>query len=1034
MLQTGYVTVGRNGNGAAPAEAPFVRSKWFADERPGTVEVRDPEELVKALSLFITTDGKGSPVPYIDDVTEETTEIRQAYEKMLADPIVWGVLVGQILDVASRKPTYIKGGDTDVDGEIAKFVEYSIEEVGGIPNVVWGICHAVWGAHSVSEKVWAVEDSAKYGVKHVLTALKPKRIQEAVELQQDEFGNVTGVKALLNAGQPVLDPNDFVIWAHLPLYANPRGTSALRAAYRPWFILQAAWRFRAIGLEKFLQPYLVGKYPTGQMDTRQVVTEALKKARGGTYAVIPDSVVLDVINLAGKGDTDFKSACDDLKAEIVFAITGATLQALEGQHQARAAASIHRETADLRVWFITREIPRIVNNQLIPDIVDRNYVLPEGSDYPTLTLETRNTDDLIERADLLLKFLPHVTASQAAIREEFGIPAPDPDIEGDEVGGKGSQPQPGGSPFGGSPFGFSEPQEFFEHDSENALRRYLEVHPGAEPSRHWVKTGETKIIEGEVPNPEMIADYTSRSGSKVEIKATADDVGRVEVDVTVNGKFVGTANPEGIQEIPKRVVNGVEVVGKVTAIHMGKVVQLGMEEAPFRALKQKLDDFKSRAEKAPAALKAKEGRSALRTREDLVSKIGGIREDYKRRSERAWEKGSAEETFKLRQEGERERQKAKDALEAFDKEHPDLKRKNFSDGSEVVEDEDVSAIALCGSPFGFSEPQEFFEHDSQEALDKYIGEHPMADRARHWVKEQLGKEHETDRVSQRDVERATGIHEQHKKSAEMAAKMGMVREVPSVETIANHFRLGRKYQVNPDRIKLGAPEEEFAKKGKAVHRMRAKGAGARALANKYGKDAAERILAEKTGRHISINMAEDDNASEIALCGSQLFLNGRPTSPEAVMHVAEFARRAKEGTANPFAFAEGEGVPCGDSFIAADKECQIGAGGGISQKAPLDAKQKINAFYKAKVAPMPKRVMLREQFEALPAKAEYVPGDEVLLWKGDKMHIEDAIIESGKDWGDGLGIQYSLISRGMDGRIRSPGGKTARAIRPKPEA
>lgn len=399
----------------------------------GTQGTRFKErELIQALASELTYD---NTVPWIDDVTEETSEIKAAYRKMLGDSTVYGVIANQIFGVAARQYQVLPGGETDQDKLIAKFAWDNLECVGGMTHVAWAFGHGLWDCHAVIEPKYELRTDTVYGQRYWLTALKPKKIGEAVELEMDEFYELTGVKALNDQDQTVYDPSDFVIWSRLPFYANPRGSSALRAAYRPWFIIQAAWRWRARNLEKFLQPYILGKYPAGQAELKNELISALQKTKGGTFSAVPMEAQIEILNLAGKSEGDFKSSIDDCKRDIVFALTGATLQALEGEHMARAAADVHRETANLPAWFMSQEIPRILNSQLFPVLIGKNFVLPKGSALPRLTCSTEDEDDRIEAAEVLEKLLPHLAVSKEALYERFRLTPPKDDM--DSVGGDG---------------------------------------------------------------------------------------------------------------------------------------------------------------------------------------------------------------------------------------------------------------------------------------------------------------------------------------------------------------------------------------------------------------------------------------------------------------------------------------------------------------------------------------------------------------------------------------------------------------------
>ena len=80
----------------------------------------------------------------------------------------------------------------------------------------------------------------------------------------------------------------------------------------------------------------------------------------------------------------------------------------------------------------------------------------------------------------------------------------------------------------------------------------------------------------------------------------------------------------------------------------------------------------------------------------------------------------------------------------------------------------------------------------------------------------------------------------------------------TVEEIAQHLqniedaRQVTGYNIADEKVPFPATRERVFEFIEAKARMSRKGAGARALARKYGKDGAEKIIARKTGKHVSL--------------------------------------------------------------------------------------------------------------------------------------------------------------------------------------
>src|SRR5205085_1682338 len=103
---------------------------------------------------------------------------------------------------------------------------------------------------------------------------------------------------------------------------------------RPIWMLDAAQKFRAIGMERFGLPMIVAKYRNGtdgDDNQRPVMEAAGKNAQALGYVVVPDGSDITALDMAARGTSDYAAAVKDLQQEIFLAIAGAFLQSLEGQ-------------------------------------------------------------------------------------------------------------------------------------------------------------------------------------------------------------------------------------------------------------------------------------------------------------------------------------------------------------------------------------------------------------------------------------------------------------------------------------------------------------------------------------------------------------------------------------------------------------------------------------------------------------------------------------------------------------------------------
>lgn len=363
-------------------------------------------------------------LPYLDETTGETEVMRAAYRKMLREPYVKAALLDKVLTVAALDPSVNAGGKADKDRQAADLCGHGFGKRGcGLRNVVESvILPGLIDGIGVAEKVWELEVAGPFAGKVVLKPLRGRDI-DLFRPEVDEFDNITGLQGMANNAGETFDPATFVIWTHLPLYSNPAGMSDLRAAYRAYWLMDTSWRLRAIFLEKFSTPMLKGTY--NDSDQRSRLEEALQAARGSTWISIPQGALVEAMDLAMKGTADYQSAIEDLRAEMLIGIAGATLQAMEGTTAAgRGNSSIHKSVANVRAWYLSACVCDVVDG-LFCEMTELNYA---GAVPPKLSLG--GVDDAEMAASLAVDqglIGMGLALSKADLYKRYGRPMPSGD-------------------------------------------------------------------------------------------------------------------------------------------------------------------------------------------------------------------------------------------------------------------------------------------------------------------------------------------------------------------------------------------------------------------------------------------------------------------------------------------------------------------------------------------------------------------------------------------------------------------------------
>jgi hypothetical protein len=195
----------------------------------------------------------------------------------------------------------------------------------------------------------------------------------------------------------MFDPSGFIIYSHLRMFGNPHGVSDLRAAYRAMIMIPDAIRMRMIFLDKYVGPFLAGSISAPEM--KAAMYNELKKSRQSGVLVYDKDSDVKVLDLATRGTADFQAGLQDLRQEVATGISGAFLHMMTGETPgARGDSQVQKDTVDLFVWMLAEQLATLINNTLIPWLMEMNY----GAQYdlPIASLEAVSPADIV--ADLAI--------------------------------------------------------------------------------------------------------------------------------------------------------------------------------------------------------------------------------------------------------------------------------------------------------------------------------------------------------------------------------------------------------------------------------------------------------------------------------------------------------------------------------------------------------------------------------------------------------------------------------------------------------
>lgn len=329
-----------------------------------------------------------------------------------------------------------------------------------LDDTLWDLLSALTLGSRVAEETYEYGDVAgRTGL--LLTALRTKP-RRNVAYVVDAYNRLVGFLArrvdqpgLVGATSYVgsvtetanLLPRDkFALLSNRPVDGDPRGTSILRPVYTPWVAKQQMLREHIKYLTQFASPSLVAFLPQGAQDTTvldeageptdtvltaaEVMFSKLITFANGTALVLPYGAELKELYSTGDGAA-FLRAFEMYNRDITLALTGQSLATTEGEHQARAAASVHQDILATRVKQAKLAVARTIRRDILQQFVRLNW----GDDAakhltPLVNLGSVEEEDVTPRmtAVAALERAGYLAASQRpAIDVALGLPERTPE-------------------------------------------------------------------------------------------------------------------------------------------------------------------------------------------------------------------------------------------------------------------------------------------------------------------------------------------------------------------------------------------------------------------------------------------------------------------------------------------------------------------------------------------------------------------------------------------------------------------------------
>lgn len=358
----------------------------------------------------------------IDDVSRDFGD--DLYDRMDDDSAVASVdllyRAGVLEDGVTLSPAV---DDQAADGydlavELVGFCEQNLEELETpLDDTLWDVAGCMGRGNRVSEIVYHDFDQSPLPGRAVLQNLvvKPREstafvvspYMRTLGLMGKQDGTSISVQpgALIAPDDPRILPREkFMVATFRPKNNDPRGTSAYRPAYNPWWLKMQTWQEYLKYLAQFASPLAVGKTPVGAKVAIDPTTGAsiravdallasLLQIRNGSALALEGGSEFALFFSTGEGRA-FLSAIELYNREIRMAITTQTLASGEGEHASRAQASVHQDALDTLLRQAKRSLCRCLRRDVLRNLVRYNYGDAAAKLTPQVSLGEVQVEDL----------------------------------------------------------------------------------------------------------------------------------------------------------------------------------------------------------------------------------------------------------------------------------------------------------------------------------------------------------------------------------------------------------------------------------------------------------------------------------------------------------------------------------------------------------------------------------------------------------------------------------------------------------------
>ncbi len=319
-----------------------------------------------------------------DSVLQQRGRDMRLYDELLRDDQVKPCFQQRRLAVTQSEWDVEPASESSEDKAAAEFIKEQLNSR-NFDDITDKMLFGVFYGYSVAECLWAYD-----GNRIVIDDIK---VRDRSRFKFDLEGSLRLINIQHPNGMKLPEKKFWVFSAGADHSDNPYGMGLAHYLYWPTFFKRNGIKFWMIFLEKFGMPTAAAKLPPGQAQDpieREKALQALDAIQSDSGVVIPDNVVIELIEAARSGTADYDALCQRMDKAISKVILSQTMTTDDGssRSQAEVQEAVIKSDADL--------ICESFNQQVVAWLTEWNF---PNATPPRVWRKTEPEEDLMARAE-----------------------------------------------------------------------------------------------------------------------------------------------------------------------------------------------------------------------------------------------------------------------------------------------------------------------------------------------------------------------------------------------------------------------------------------------------------------------------------------------------------------------------------------------------------------------------------------------------------------------------------------------------------